>query len=102
MAIEVEKTPIIAPEFQSAGLPPNFKGSYPSKQKQFLSAVQTGNGAQQSIAHGVGPVPAGVLISCADNSGSSNIFTVTEGTHDATNVKMTVTTSAKYKILAWL
>ena len=29
-------------------------------------------------------------------------FTVTEGTHDATNVKVTVTTSAKYKILAWL
>ena len=102
MAIKVEKTPINAPEFQSAGPQPNFKGSYPSKQKQFLSAVQTGNGAQQSIAHGLGAAPSGVLVSCADNSGSANVFTVTEGTHDATNVKVTVTTSAKYKILAWL
>jgi acyl-coenzyme A thioesterase PaaI-like protein len=50
----------------------------------------------------LGVVPAGVLVSCADNSGSANVFTVTEGTHDATNVKVTVTTSAKYKILAWL
>ena len=53
----------------------------------------TGAGA---VAH------AGVLVTCADNSGSSNVFTVTEGTHDATNVKVTVTTGAKYKVLAWL
>jgi hypothetical protein len=86
MAVKVEKTPVNAPEFQSAGPQPNFKGS----------------GAQQSIAHGLGAVPAGVLVSCADNSGSANVFTVTEGTHDATNVKVTVTTGAKYKILAWL
>ena len=59
MAVKVEKTPVNAPEFQSAGPQPNFKGSYPSKQKLFLSAVQTGTGAQQSIAHGLGAVPAG-------------------------------------------
>jgi hypothetical protein len=47
-------------------------------------------------------VPTGVLVSCTDNSGSTNVFTVTEGTHDATNVKVTVTTGAKYKVLAWL
>ena len=102
MAIKVEKTPVNAPEFQSAGPQANFKGIYPSKQKQFLSAVQTGTGAQQSIAHGLGAVPAGVLASCADNSGSTNVFTVTEGTHTATNVVVTVTTGAKYKVLAWL
>lgn len=102
MAVKVEKTPVNAPEFQSAGPQPNFKGSYPSKQKLFLSAVQTGNGSQQSIAHGLGAVPAGVLVTCVDNSGSSYAFTVTEGTHDATNVKVTVTTGAKYKVLAWL
>jgi hypothetical protein len=55
-----------------------------------------------SLSAIAGEIPAGVLVSCADNSGSSNVFTVTEGTHDATNVKVTVTTSAKYKILAWL
>ena len=102
MAVKVEKTPVNAPEFQSAGPQPNFKGSYPSKQKQFVSAVQTGTGASQNIAHGLGAAPAGVLISCTDNSGSSNVFTVTEGTHDATNVKATVTTGAKFKVLAWL
>jgi hypothetical protein len=102
MAVKVEKTPVNAPEFQSAGPQPNFKGSYPSKQKLFLSAVQTGTGAQQSIAHGLGAVPAGVLASCTDNSGSTNVFTVTEGTHTATNVLVTVTTGAKYKVLAWL
>jgi len=92
MAVKVEKTPVNAPEFQSAG----------PQQKQFVSAVQTGTGASQNIAHGLGAAPAGVLISCTDNSGSSNVFTVTEGTHDATNVKVTVTTSAKFKVLAWL
>jgi len=102
MAVKVEKTPVSAPEFQSAGPQPNFKGSYPSKQKLLLSAVQTGNGSQQSIAHGLGAVPAGVLVTCVDNSGSSNAFTATEGTHDATNVKVTVTNLAKYKVLAWL
>jgi hypothetical protein len=102
MATQVEKTPVNAPEFQSAGPQPNFKGSYPSKQKQFLSPVQTGTGAQQSIAHGLGAVPAGVLVSCVDNSGSSNVFTVAEGAHTATNLLVTVTTGAKYKILAWL
>ena len=54
MAVKVEKTPVNAPEFQSAGPQPNFKGSYPSKQKQFLSAVQTGTGSSQNIAHGLG------------------------------------------------
>ena len=102
MATKVEKTPVNAPEFQSAGPQANFKGIYPSKQKQFLSAVQTGNGAQQSIAHGMGAVPAGVLASCTDNSGSTNVFTVAEGAHTATNVLVTVTTGAKYKVLAWL
>jgi len=102
MAVKVEKTPVNAPEFQSGPSQPNFKGIYPSKQKQFLSAVQTGNGSQQSIAHGLGAVPTGVLVSCVDNSGSSNVFTATEGVHTASNLLVTVTTGAKYKVLAWL
>ena len=102
MAVKVEKTPVNAPEFQSAGPQANFIGIYPSKPKQFLSSVQTGTGASQNIAHGLGAAPAGLLVSCTDNSGSTNVFTVTEGTHDATNVKVTVTTGAKFKVLAWL
>jgi hypothetical protein len=100
--VEVKKVLVSAPEFRSNGPQPQFKGSYPSLQKQFLSTVQTGTGAQQSIAHGLGAAPAGVLVTCVDNSGSSNAFTVTEGTHDATNVKVTVTSGAKYRVMAWL
>ena len=100
--VDVMKVPISVPEIRSNGPHPSFKGTYPSLQKQFLSTVQTGTGASQSIAHGLGAAPAGVFVSCADNSGSSNAFVVAEGTHDATNVKVTVTTGAKFKVLAWL
>jgi hypothetical protein len=101
--VEVKKVPVNAPEFQSAGPQPSFKGIYPSKQKQFLSAVQTGTGAAQNVAHGLGAIPAGVLVSVVDISAEGAApFTVTEGAHDATNVKLTVTAGAKYKVLAWL
>ena len=100
--IEVRKVAQAAPEFRSPGPNPHFKGTYPSLQKRFLSAVQTGTGAQQSIAHGLGAVPAGVQVTLTDNSGSGNVFTVAEGAHDATNVKVTVTSGAKYKVHAWL
>jgi hypothetical protein len=71
--VEVKKVPVSAPEFRSKGPQPQFKGSYPSLQKQFLSAVQTGNGAQQNIAHGLGAAPSGVLVTSVENSGSSNV-----------------------------
>ena len=93
---------------------PNLHGSRPSQQNLFLSTVKTGTGAAQNIAHGlVGyqlaagtplqpAVPTAVLVVLTDNSGSAGVFTVTEGVHDATNVKLTVTSGAKYKVLAWL
>jgi len=99
---DISKVAIYAPSFESNGPQPNFKGIYPSKQLQFLSAVETGTGASQSIAHGLGAVPVGVLVSCTDNSGSTDAFTVTEGTHTSTNVLVTVTSGAKFKVLAWL
>jgi hypothetical protein len=100
--IEVHKVPIVAPEFQSVGPQPNFKGSYLSNQKLFCSTEQTGTGSAQNIAHGLGKTPAKVFVSCTDNSGSSGTFTVAEGSHTATNVVVTVTAGAKYKVLAWL
>jgi hypothetical protein len=101
--IEVHKTPIAAPDFQAPGPLPNFKGFYPSKGKLFCSTVQTGTGAAQNIAHGLGAVPAGVLVSVVDNStAGADPFTVAEGAHTGTNVVVTVTTGAKYKVLAWL
>jgi len=101
--VEVKKTPVYAPEFQSNGPQPNLKGIYPSKQKQFLSTVLTGTGVAQSIAHGLGAVPVGVLASVVDNSAThADPYTVTEGTHTATNAVVTVTAGAKFKVLAWL
>ncbi len=100
--VKIEKVPIQAPEIRSAGPNPNLKGIYPSKQKFFCSTEQTGTGAAQNIAHGLGATPAKVFVSCTDNSASTGTFTVTEGAHDGTNVKLTVTANAKYKVLAWL
>jgi hypothetical protein len=99
---QVSKVPYYAPSFESNGPQPNFKGISPSKQLQFLSVVETGTGASQNIAHGLGAVPAGVLVSCTDNSGCADVFTVAEGTHTSTNVVVTVTSGAKFKVLAWL
>lgn len=94
--VKVEKTPVSAPEFQSNGPQPNLKGIYPSKQKQFLASQQTGTGSSQSIAHGLGAVPAGVI--CIPTDGG----TVTYGTHTSTNVVVTVTNAKKFDVLAWL
>lgn len=65
----------------------------------FVSTEITGNGSNQDTAHGLGVTPTKVLVSVTDNTASS-MFTVTEGTHDATNTKTTVTSGVKYKILA--
>jgi len=96
MAVKIEKTPVNAPEFQSNGPHPKLKGIYPSLQKQFFASQQTGTGASQSIAHGLGAVPAGVM--CVPTDGG----TVTYGTHTATNVVVTVTAGNKFDVLAWL
>lgn len=100
--VKVEKVPVQVPEVRAAGPNPLLKGIYPSKQKQFLSTVQTGTGSAQNVAHGLGAVPAGVLVSLVDNSASTNVFTVAEGTHTSTNVVLTVTANATFKVLAWL
>ena len=65
----------------------------------FVSTEQTGTGSSQDIAHGLGVTPTKVLVSVTDNTASST-FTVTEGAHDSTDVKITLTTGVKYKVLA--
>ena len=100
--VKVEKTPLVVPELRSPGPNPLLKGTYPSLQKFFCSTEQTATGSAQSIAHGLGATPAKVLVSLTDNSGSAGTFTVTEGTHTSTNAVVTVTSGAKFKVLAWL
>lgn len=68
----------------------------------FVSAERTATGAEETIAHGLAVVPAKVLVIPTDlNVATIGAFTVTEGTHTATNVLVTVTLSKKYKVLAW-
>lgn len=67
---------------------------------KFQSPQETGTGAVQNIAHGLGVVPSLVLVSVQDNTGAAT-FTIVEGVHTITNLLITVTTAAKYKVIAF-
>lgn len=75
-------------------------GSTGASPSIFASTVITATGSAQSTAHGLGSTPSKVLVSIYDNTGVATVV-VTEGSHDATNVIVTVTAAAKYKILAF-
>jgi hypothetical protein len=96
MAAEIHKTAINAPEFQTNGPLPNFKGFYLSKGKFFFGSQQAGTGSSQNIAHGLGATPAGVIAIPTDGG------TVTYGAHTATNAVVTCTAAKKFDIIAWL
>lgn len=64
--------------------------------KVFVSTTQTGTGAQQSIAHGLGVTPTVVVVMHL----SSDPWDV-QGTHTSTNVLITVSSDASYKVVAW-
>lgn len=70
-----------------------------AKIAHFVSGVRTGTGAEESIAHGLGETPATVLVSIYDTNNLATVSLV-EGTHDVTNVKVTVSNTAKYKLVA--
>lgn len=64
----------------------------------FKSTEQTGTGSEQDIAHGLGSTPTLVFIIPTEFGGDGADYA--EGTHDATNCKATVTSGAKFKIVA--
>ena len=67
----------------------------------FFSAVQTGTGAAQNIAHGLGVVPDVVFVIPEDlNVATIGAYTVVNGTHTSTNAIFTVTTSKTYRVVA--
>jgi hypothetical protein len=68
-----------------------------SKMQMFISTVKTGTGSAQNVAHGLGVVPTAVFVSF---TGSTSSQAVTEGTHTTTNVVVTVTSGATFKVLA--
>ena len=67
----------------------------------FVSDEQTGTGSAQNVAHGLGVVPAFVLITPTDLSPATvGSYVAAEGTHTSTNVVVTVTAGKKFKVLA--
>lgn len=69
---------------------------------KFQSTVQTGTGASQNVAHGLGVAPSMVLLSIYDTNGVALPHAMAEGAHDATNVKATVTSGVKFKVIAFV
>lgn len=69
----------------------------------FVSTEQTGNGSEQSVAHGLAAAPSKVLIVPTEvpDAAAETGFDIAEGTHTSTNVLVTVTSTVKYKVLAW-
>ncbi len=65
----------------------------------FKSTEQTGTGSSQNIAHGLGATPG--LVTFFTTLTAGGVATITEGAHDGTNVVVTVTSAAKFKVVAW-
>ena len=62
--------------------------------KYFYVAAQTGTGAAQNIAHGLGVVPKVVLV--IPTTGGTATYT-----KDATNIVVTCTAAGKFDVMAW-
>lgn len=72
---------------------------------KFISTEQTGTGASQDIAHGLGATPTMVWWAVSDaaaglTAGPPPVLVMTPGAHDATNIKMTVSTGVKFYVFA--
>ncbi|MCH9838749.1 hypothetical protein K0U83_24000 [bacterium] len=67
----------------------------------FLSALQTGTGSAQNIAHGLGVVPDLVFVITEDVSpATTGAVTVVYGTHTSTNAIITVNSNKTYRVVA--
>jgi hypothetical protein len=64
----------------------------------FKSSEQTGTASAQNIAHGLNCVPDVVLL--IPTNGLTTATTLVEGSHTVTNVVATVSTGAKYVVVA--
>lgn len=74
-----------------------------AKANVFVSAEQTATGSAQNVAHGLTGTPSAVLIVPTElPAGLAAGMDIAEGTHDATNVVVTVTATVKFKVFAWV
>ena len=75
-----------------------------AKANIFVSTEQTATGSSQNVAHGLTGTPAAVLVIPTSHPGTpdTGAFDIAEGTHDGTNVVVTVTVNVTFKVLAWI
>ncbi len=66
----------------------------------FQSAEVDGTGSNVDTAHGLGHTPTVVIVTLTQKD-TTTAVQITESAHDATNVKVTCTSTAKYKIVAF-
>ncbi len=67
----------------------------------FKSTEQTANGSAQNVAHGLGRTPSLVFVTVTElPAGLAGGFDIAEGTHDGTNVVVTITNGCKYRVVA--
>jgi hypothetical protein len=67
--------------------------------KSFVSAEIVGTGASADTAHGLGRTPTHVVVTLTQKD-TTTAVQITEGTHDATNIKVDCPATASYKIIA--
>lgn len=67
--------------------------------KVYISAERSGTGVEESIEHGLGVTPSNVFCALRSSSSATD-YSIVEGTHDATYVKVNVTSGAKYQVIA--
>lgn len=68
---------------------------------KFASTEQTGTGAPQNVAHGLGATPGLVWFTVTEDPAGTG-FDIAEGAHDGTNLVVTVTTGVKFMAYALL
>jgi hypothetical protein len=85
----------------TAGRLAGLQNAATSTQAAFLSAPQTGTGAAQNIAHGLGVVPDLVFAIVDDlTPATTGAVAIVYGTHTSTNAIVTVTTGKLYRVVA--
>ena len=85
----------------TAGRLAGLQNAATSTQAAFVSVPQTGTGAPQNIAHGLGVVPDLVFAIPDDlTPATTGAYAVTTGAHTSTNAIFTVTTSKTYRVVA--
>jgi hypothetical protein len=65
----------------------------------FVSAEIVGTGAEADTPHGLGRTPSSVVVTLTQKD-TTTAVQVTEGVHDATNIKVDCPATASYKIIA--